>query len=89
MDPVLARADSAPTLTRADSALPLTLSLSKGELRAVDHALTLSLSKGELDAGRAAFALLPLPRGGDADGMCIIEPSVRCTHCGYCQTYGH
>ena len=37
----------------------------------------------------AAFALLPLPRGGDADGMCLIEPSVRCTHCGYCLTYGH
>jgi hypothetical protein len=37
----------------------------------------------------AAFALLPLPRGGDADGLCIIEPSVRCTHCGFCQTYGH
>ncbi len=40
-------------------------------------------------APRAAFALLPLPRGGDADGMCIIEPSVRCTHCGYCQSFGH
>jgi hypothetical protein len=37
----------------------------------------------------AAFTLLPLPRGGDADGMCIIEPSVRCTHCGYCLSYGH
>ena len=37
----------------------------------------------------AAFARLPLVRGGDADGMCIIEPSVRCTHCGYCQSYGH
>ena len=27
--------------------------------------------------------------GGDADGMCVIEPAVRCTHCGYCQSYGH
>ncbi len=42
-----------------------------------------------LDAGRAAFALLPLVRGGDADGACLIEPTVRCTHCGYCQSYGH
>jgi hypothetical protein len=42
-----------------------------------------------LDGGQAAFALLPLPRGGDTDGLCIIEPSVRCTHCGYCQTFGH
>lgn len=30
-----------------------------------------------------------LPAGGDADGMCVIEPAVRCTHCGYCQSYGH
>ncbi len=27
--------------------------------------------------------------GGDAEGMCVIEPSVRCVHCGYCQTLGH
>ena len=27
--------------------------------------------------------------GGDADGVCLIEPAVRCTHCGYCQSYGH
>jgi hypothetical protein len=32
---------------------------------------------------------LPLLSGGDADGACLIEPSVRCTHCGYCQSYGH
>ena len=29
-----------------------------------------------------------LPSGAD-DGACVIEPSVRCTHCGYCQSYGH
>ncbi len=23
------------------------------------------------------------------DGQCVIEPAVRCTHCGYCQSYGH
>lgn len=23
------------------------------------------------------------------DGPCLIEPGVRCTHCGFCQTYGH
>lgn len=32
---------------------------------------------------------LPLASGGDDDGACIIEPSVRCTHCGYCQSFGH
>lgn len=27
--------------------------------------------------------------GADVDGPCLIEPSVQCTHCGYCQSYGH
>ena len=30
-----------------------------------------------------------LPAGGDTDGMCVIEPAVRCNHCGYCQSFGH
>ncbi len=34
----------------------------------------------------ASFSLGP---GGDAEGHCIIEPSVRCTHCGFCQALGH
>jgi hypothetical protein len=33
--------------------------------------------------------LLPLARGGDGDGACLIEPAVRCNHCGYCLSYGH
>jgi hypothetical protein len=39
----------------------------------------------------ASFTMLPLARGGDAadDGACLIEPSVRCNHCGYCLSYGH
>jgi hypothetical protein len=40
-------------------------------------------------ATHASFARLPLVRGGDDDGMCLIEPAVRCNHCGYCQSYGH
>jgi hypothetical protein len=24
-----------------------------------------------------------------SDGPCLIEPGVRCTHCGYCQSHGH
>jgi hypothetical protein len=32
---------------------------------------------------------LPLVRGGDDDGQCLIEPAVRCNHCGYCQSFGH
>ena len=37
----------------------------------------------------ASHSLLPLARGGDGDGACLIEPSVRCNHCGYCLSYGH
>jgi hypothetical protein len=36
----------------------------------------------------ASAWLLRLP-SGDAGGACLIEPAVRCTHCGYCQSYGH
>lgn len=37
----------------------------------------------------ASHLRLPLSRGDDADGACLIEPSVRCNHCGYCLSYGH
>ena len=37
-------------------------------------------------ASHLRFALW---RGSDADGACLIEPAVRCNHCGYCQSYGH
>ena len=37
----------------------------------------------------SSHGLLPLARGGDGDGACIIEPAVRCNHCGYCLSYGH
>jgi len=37
----------------------------------------------------ASHQLLPLARGGDLDGSCLIEPSVHCNHCGYCLSYGH
>jgi hypothetical protein len=36
-----------------------------------------------------SHVLLPLARGGDGDGACLIEPSVRCNHCGYCLSFGH
>lgn len=32
---------------------------------------------------------LQLSRGSDDDGACLIEPVVRCTHCGFCQSFGH
>ena len=36
-----------------------------------------------------SFVRLALLSGGDDDGACLIEPAVRCNHCGYCQSYGH
>lgn len=36
----------------------------------------------------ASQILFVLPPGDEA-GSCLIEPTVRCNHCGYCQTYGH
>jgi len=51
-------------------------------------------ARGLADAGahgrlHASHGLLPLASGGDGDGACLIEPSVRCNHCGYCLSYGH
>jgi hypothetical protein len=37
----------------------------------------------------ASHGLLPLQRGAEGDGACLIEPDVRCNHCGYCLSYGH
>lgn len=37
-------------------------------------------------ASHVRFLLGP---GGDETGACVIEPAVRCTHCGFCQSYGH
>jgi hypothetical protein len=40
-------------------------------------------------SAHVSHARLPLVRGADEDGACIIEPAVRCNHCGYCQSLGH
>ncbi len=37
-------------------------------------------------ASHRQFTILRVPDGG---GACLIEPAVPCTHCGYCQSYGH
>jgi hypothetical protein len=41
------------------------------------------------DRAHPSHVKFALPAGGDVDGLCVIEPAVRCTHCGYCQSYGH
>ena len=35
-----------------------------------------------------SFGRYALPRAED-DTMCLIEPAVKCNHCGYCQCHGH
>jgi hypothetical protein len=35
-----------------------------------------------------AFARYAIAREPD-DLMCIVEPGVRCNHCGFCQVHGH
>jgi hypothetical protein len=39
-------------------------------------------------ASSLSFGQYALAREAD-DTMCLIEPAVRCTHCGYCKCHGH
>lgn len=48
-----------------------------------------AVSALQAEPRHASHGLLTLERGGDLDGNCLIEPAVRCTHCGYCQSFGH
>ncbi len=36
--------------------------------------------------GHASHFRYALP---DSGGPCLIEPTVQCNHCGYCQSHGH
>ena len=38
-------------------------------------------------AGHPSHGLFVLR--GDDSGACLIEPAVRCNHCGYCKSMGH
>ena len=42
-----------------------------------------------LSRQHSSHAMFVLPVGSDSDGPCLIEPVVRCNHCGYCKSYGH
>ncbi len=37
----------------------------------------------------ASFARYALRSGSEIDGPCLIEPAVRCNHCGYCLSHGY
>ena len=47
----------------------------------------LAIPAARLHASHVLLSVHP----GEAldDGLCLIEPTVRCNHCGYCQSYGH
>jgi hypothetical protein len=62
----------------------------------VREAIERHLGRPQLVDGRPAFSghashilLKVVPGSQIDDGMCVIEPAVRCSHCGFCQSYGH
>jgi hypothetical protein len=74
------------------------MEISEAELRqmvrdAVDRhraqpAAMLASSTGEAWRHHVSHGVLPVI-SGDPDGACLIEPAVRCNHCGYCLSLGH
>lgn len=36
-----------------------------------------------------SFGKFLVMRGDELGGACLIEPTVECNHCGFCQSYGH
>ena len=73
--------------------------MNEDQLRAlVRDAIAKHLSTGT-DAPAAPTAASPPARQDvscakfvlpdSADGACLIEPAVQCTHCGFCKSYGH
>jgi hypothetical protein len=74
------------------------MEVSEAELREMVRAAIARQAAGQsagapeaapLHAVHASHARFQLARGGDGDGACVIEPSVRCNHCGYCLSFGH
>jgi hypothetical protein len=45
--------------------------------------------QSRFEGADASHLLLRVVPGSEIDGACVIEPSVRCNHCGFCQSYGH
>ena len=46
--------------------------------------------QSQAHASHPSHIFLKVLPGSDVDdGMCVIEPAVRCNHCGFCQSYGH
>jgi hypothetical protein len=64
--------------------------LQVGRVRSADLQVS-GVRSADLQVGQhASHILLKISPGSDVDeGMCVIEPRVRCNHCGFCQSYGH
>ena len=58
--------------------------------RAIGNAIGNSQSRIANAGAHPSHVLLTVLPGSEVDdGMCVIEPRVRCSHCGFCQSYGH
>jgi hypothetical protein len=55
--------------------------------KAVERPSAASVGGSDADRRHSSHGLFVLDN--DSDGACVIEPAVRCTHCGYCRSYGH
>jgi hypothetical protein len=70
------------------------MDISESELRAMVRD-AIARQRGELEEAAAAPWRLHASHGcfplasGDQDGACVIEPTARCNHCGYCLSLGH
>lgn len=43
----------------------------------------------QTDSRSLSHRLFSVASGSEGDGACLVEPAIRCNHCGYCQSYGH
>ncbi len=57
---------------------------------AIERHLGRPEKRGLTPSSHPSHILLNVLQGSEVDdGMCVIEPAVRCHHCGFCQSYGH
>ena len=61
----------------------------RGEGQGVSPTVTRDVYPPPLTSHPSHVLLSVLPGSEVDDGMCVIEPRVRCNHCGFCQSYGH
>ena len=57
--------------------------------RAIDTGLLVRSAGVQAGHHPSHILVKVLPGSEVDDGMCVIEPRVRCNHCGFCQSYGH